>query len=101
MLYSIQIFSLNFSLILIGFFGIICNRTNILIVLLSIEILLLGVNLNFILYAVYLDDMLGQIFSLYIFTIAAAESAIGIALLVCFFRQQGSIYIEQLTFLKG
>jgi len=72
-------------------FGVIFNRRNILIILMSIELMLLGLNLNFILFSVYLDDLYGEIFSFFILTIAAAESAIGLAVVIVYFRVRGNI----------
>jgi NADH:ubiquinone oxidoreductase subunit K len=79
---------LTFSMILflLGIWGIFLNRKNILIMLMSIELMLLAVNLNFLVFSVYLDDMMGQLFALFVLTVAAAESAIGLALLVITFR---------------
>ena len=90
----------NIFLFLIGIFGIIFQRRNILIVLMCIELLLLSVNLNFIVFSVYLDDFLGQLFSLFILTVAASESAIGLAIIILYFRLRGSISIVLPTVLK-
>lgn len=84
-----------------GLIGIISNRKSILIVLMCVELILLSVNLNFILFSVYLDDFYGQIFSLFVLTIAAAESAIGLAILILYYRIRGDISINQLATLKG
>ena len=84
-----------------GLIGIISNRKSILIVLMCVELILLSVNLNFILFSVYLDDFYGQIFSLFVLTIAAAESAIGLAILILYYRIRGDILINQLATLKG
>ena len=81
-------------LFLIGMWGIFINRKNVLIMLMSIELMLLAINLNFIIFSVYLDDILGQIFALCILTIAAAESSIGLAILVVYYRIRGSISVE-------
>jgi NADH-quinone oxidoreductase subunit K len=78
-------FIINFFLFCIGLFGIILNRQNIIIILMSIELLLLSINLNFIYFSVFIDDVIGQVFSLLILTVAAAESAIGLAILILFF----------------
>jgi NADH-quinone oxidoreductase subunit K len=88
------------SLFLIGLLGIVLNQRNIIIMILSLEILLLAVNLNFLVFSVYIDDMFGQIFALYVLTIAAGESSIGLALLVCLFRTRGSINVDKLNILK-
>ncbi len=77
------------------------TRKNFIIILMSIEIMLLAVNLNFIFFSIYLDDMLGQIFALYVLTVAAAESAIGLAILVVFYRIRGIIAIDNISALKG
>jgi NADH-quinone oxidoreductase subunit K len=99
-MFVVQILT-NILLFLIGAFGILLNRRNILIVLMCIEIILLSVNLNFIVFSIYLDDFLGQIFSLFILTVAAAESAIGLAILILYFRVMGNISISEIATLKG
>ena len=86
---------------MIGTLGILLNRRNILIILMCIELVLLSVNLNFIMFSVYLDDFYGQIFSLFILTVAAAESAIGLAILILYYRIRGKILINQIAILKG
>jgi NADH-quinone oxidoreductase subunit K len=91
----------NIFLFFTGVFGIISNRRSILVILMCIELILLSVNLNFILFSVYLDDFYGQIFSLFILTIAAAESAIGLAILILYYRIRGKILINQVATLKG
>ena len=78
----------------IGVLGIVLNRKNILIILMSIELLLLSVNLNFAAFSIYLDDIIGQIFVFFILTIAATESAIGLAIITIFYRIQNSIQFE-------
>jgi NADH-quinone oxidoreductase subunit K len=78
----------------IGLIGIILNRKNILIVIMSIELLLLAINLNFAVFSIYLDDIIGQIFIIFILTIAATESAIGLAIITVFFRLKNSIDLE-------
>jgi len=88
-------------LFFLGLLGLIFNRKNILIILMSIELVLLAVNLNFVIFSVYLDDIFGQIFSLFILTVAAAESAIGLALLVTFYRVKSSITIEEVVSIKN
>ena len=77
------------------------NRKNIIIMLMSIELMLLAVNFNFIIFSVFLDDVVGQIFAFFILTIAAAESAIGLAILVIYYRVRGSVSIEYINLLKG
>jgi NADH-quinone oxidoreductase subunit K len=84
-----------------GIAGIFLNRRNIIIMIMSIELMLLAVNFDFILFSVYLGDRTGQVFSLFILTVAAAESAIGLAILVAFYRSQGTLGVERLSLLKG
>ena len=91
----------NVFLFFLGIFGIIFQRRNILIILMCIELILLSVNLNFIVFSVYLDDFFGQLFSLFILTVAASESAIGLAILILYFRLRGNITINQEIVLKG
>jgi NADH-quinone oxidoreductase subunit K len=88
-------------LFLLGIWGIFLNRKNIIIILMSIELILLAVNFNFILFSVYLDDIIGQIFALFILTVAAAESAIGLAILVVYYRVRGTIAVEFINSMKG
>ena len=89
------------SLFVIGIFGIFLNRRNVIIVLMSIEIMLLSINLNLVSFAYFLSDFKGQVFSMFILTVAAAEAAIGLAILVCYFRNKGSISIESVNSMKG
>lgn len=91
----------NIFLFLCSVFGILINRTNILIVLMCIEIMLLSVNLNFIVLSVYLNDILGQIFSLFVLTVAAAESAVGLAILILYYRIRNKISIQELVLIKS
>jgi heme/copper-type cytochrome/quinol oxidase subunit 1/NADH:ubiquinone oxidoreductase subunit K len=88
-------------LYLIGIIGLILNRKNILIIIMSLEIMLLAINLNFITFSIYLDDLLGQMFVLYILTVAATESSIGLAILVVFFRIKKTILIEDILTIKS
>lgn len=88
-------------LFLIGISGIILNRKNIILMLMSIELMLLAVNLNFIIFSVYLDDIMGQLFAILILTVAAAESAIGLAILVVYYRVRGSVTVENIHLLRG
>jgi len=88
-------------LFLIGISGIILNRKNIILMLMSIELMLLAVNLNFIIFSVYLDDLMGQLFAILILTVAAAESAIGLAILVVYYRVRGSVTVENIHLLRG
>ena len=98
---QIQFLAVSLILFLLGVWGIFLNRKNILIMLMSIELMLLAVNLNFLVFSVYLDDLIGQIFALLILTVAAAESAIGLALLVVYYRVRGSISVEFINLMKG
>lgn len=88
-------------LFLLGIAGIFLNRKNIIVILISIELILLAVNINFIFFSVYLDDSFGFIFSLFVLTVAAAESAIGLAILVVYYRVRGTIEVEWIHALKG
>ena len=85
----------------IGVLGIFLNKKNVIIILMSIELLLLSVNINFIAFSSYLGELTGQIFAMLTLTVAAAEAAIGLAILVAFFRKQGSIAVEKISNLKG
>ena len=85
----------------IGVVGIFLNRKNIIIILMSIELILLAVNLNFVAFSAYLGDLVGQVFALFVLTVAAAEAAIGLAILVVYFRNRGSIAVEDVSRLKG
>ncbi len=89
------------TLFVIGIFGLFLNRKNIIIMLMSIELMLLAVNINFVAFAHYLNDMVGQVFTLFVLTVAAAEAAIGLAILVCFFRNRGTIAVEDVNVMKG
>lgn len=93
--------AVSMILFLLGIWGIFLNRKNIIVMLMSIELMLLAVNLNFLLFSVYLDDVVGQVFALFILTVAAAESAIGLALLVVYYRVRGTIAVEFINLLKG
>lgn len=97
----INFLTIAMILFLIGITGIVLNRKNILIMLMSVELMLLAVNFNFILYSVYLDDAIGQLFAVLILTVAAAESAIGLAILVVYYRVRGSIAVENIHLLRG
>jgi NADH-quinone oxidoreductase subunit K len=88
-------------LFLIGLSGIFLNRKNIIILLMSIELMLLAINFNFIVFSVFLDDVLGQLFALLVLTVAAAESAIGLAILVVYYRIRGTIAIEFINLMRG
>jgi NADH-quinone oxidoreductase subunit K len=92
--------SANILLFFIGLLGVILNRRNILIILMCIELLLLSLNMNFILFSVYLDDLYGQLFSFFILTIAAAESAIGLAIIIIYYRIRGNILVNDKFVIK-
>lgn len=85
----------------IGIFGIFFNRRNVIIILMSIELMLLAVNLNFVAFSHFLHDLVGQIFTLFVLTVAAAEAAIGLAILVVYFRNRDSIEIDTANVMKG
>jgi NADH-quinone oxidoreductase subunit K len=89
------------TLFLLGIWGLVLNRKNIIIMLMSIELMLLAINLNLIVYSMYLDDVVGQIYALFILTVAAAESAIGLAILVSYFRVRGTIAVGHVRLMKG
>ena len=88
-------------LFVIGIFGLFLNRKNIIILLMSIELILLSVNINFVAFSSYMGDMAGQVFTLFILTVAAAGAAIGLAILVVFFRNRGTIDVEDVNVMKG
>ncbi len=85
----------------IGLFGIFLNRKNLIIILMSLELILLSVNINFVAFSSYLNLILGQVFAMFILTVAAAEAAIGLAILVVFFRSKGSIAVDDVSSMKG
>jgi NADH-quinone oxidoreductase subunit K len=85
----------------LGVFGIFLNRKNIIIILMSIELILLAVNINFVAFSAVPNDLAGQVFALVVLTVAAAEAAIGLAILVIFFRNRGSIAVEDVNLMKG
>jgi NADH-quinone oxidoreductase subunit K len=91
----------GFSLFFIGVFGFLCNRKNILLLLLSLELMLLSVNFNFVFLSVYIDDLFGQIFTLIVLTIAAAESALGLAILISYYRVRGGITLDSVQLLRS
>lgn len=98
---QVDYLTISIIMFLLGIWGIFLNRKNIIIMLMSIELMLLAVNFNFVLFSVYLDDMLGQIFALLVLTVAAAESAIGLALLVIYYRVRGAVGVEFINLIKG
>ena len=85
----------------LGIFGIFLNRKNVIIILMSIELILLAVNINLVAFSAFLGDMVGQVFALLVLTVAAAESAIGLAILMVYFRNRGSIEVEDVNVMKG
>jgi NADH-quinone oxidoreductase subunit K len=85
----------------IGMLGIFLNRKNIIIILMSVELILLAVNINFVAFSAYLGDLVGQVFALFVLTVAAAEAAIGLAILVVYFRNRGTIAVEDVNVMKG
>ena len=97
----VKYLAVSMILFLLGIWGIFLNRKNIIIMLMSIELMLLAVNLNFLFFSVYLDDLIGQLFALLVLTVAAAESAIGLALLVVYYRVRGTIAVEFINLMKG
>lgn len=92
---------ISIMLFIIGILGIFLVKKNIIIILMSIELMLLAININFIIFSVYLNDLTGQIFSLFVLTVAAAESAIGLAILVVYYRIKGIISINFINSIKG
>jgi NADH-quinone oxidoreductase subunit K len=84
-----------------GIFGIFLNRKNVIVILMSIELILLAVNINFVAFSTHLGDIMGQVFALLVLTVAAAEAAIGLAILVVYFRNRGSIAVEDINLMKG
>ena len=89
------------ALFTIGIFGIFLNRKNIIIILMSIELILLAVNINLVAFSSFLGDLTGQVFALLVLTVAAAEAAIGLAILVVYFRNRGTIAVEDVNIMKG
>jgi NADH-quinone oxidoreductase subunit K len=85
----------------IGIFGVFLNRKNIIIILMSIELMLLAVNINFVAFSTYLNNLVGQVFAMFVLTVAAAEAAIGLAILVLYFRNRGTIDVEDINTMKG
>ena len=85
----------------LGVFGIFLNRKNVIVILMSVELILLAVNVNFVAFSSHLNDVVGQVFALLVLTVAAAEAAIGLAILVVFYRNRGSIAVEDVNMMKG
>ncbi len=93
--------SLAAGLFVIGIFGIFLNRKNVIIILMSIELMLLAVNINLVAFSHFLGDLVGQVFTMFVLTVAAAEASIGLAILVAFYRNRGSIEVEDVNVMKG
>ncbi len=85
----------------IGGVGIFLNRRNVIVILMSLELMLLAVNINFVAFSQFLGDLTGQVFTLFVLTVAAAEAAIGLAILVVYFRNRGDIHVDSISVLKG
>ncbi len=85
----------------LGILGVLLNRSNLIVILMSIELILLAVNINFVAFSTHLGDIVGQVFAMFVLTVAAAEAAIGLAILVVFFRNRGTVEVESLGQMKG
>ena len=85
----------------VGIIGIFLNRKNVIIILMSIELILLAVNVNLVSFSIYLQNLVGQVFTMFILTVAAAEAAVGLAIIVIYYKNKGSINVEQISSLKG
>ncbi len=85
----------------LGIFGVFINRKNVIVILMSVELILLAVNLNLVAFSSFLGDLVGQVFALFVLTVAAAEASIGLAILVVFYRNRGSIAVEDVNLMKG
>ena len=85
----------------IGIIGIFLNRKNVIIILMSIELILLAVNINLVSFSIYLQNLVGQVFAMFILTVAAAEAAVGLAIIVIYYKNRGTINVEQISSLKG
>jgi NADH-quinone oxidoreductase subunit K len=88
-------------LFVLGVLGIFLNRKNVIIILMSIELILLAVNINLVAFSVYLGDLVGQVFAMFVLTVAAGEAAIGLAILVIYFRNRGTIAVDDINMMKG
>jgi len=93
--------SLSAIIFAIGIIGVFLNRKNVIIILMSIELMLLAVNINLVSFSIFLQDLTGQVFTMFILTVAAAEAAVGLAIIVIYFKNKGSINVEQISSLKG
>jgi NADH-quinone oxidoreductase subunit K len=85
----------------LGIFGIFLNRKNVIIILMAVELMLLAVNINFVAFSAFLQDLVGQVFAMFVLTVAAAEAAVGLAILVVYFRNRGSIAVDDINLMKG
>ena len=94
-------FTLAAIIFTIGIIGIFLNRKNVIIILMSIELILLAVNINLVSFSIYLQNLVGQVFAMFILTVAAAEAAVGLAIIVIYYKNKGSINVEQIDSLKG
>ena len=88
-------------LLTLGIFGVFLNRKNVIVILMSVELILLAVNINLVAFSTFLGDLVGQVFALFILTVAAGEAAIGLAILVVYFRNRGTIAVEDIHHMKG
>jgi NADH-quinone oxidoreductase subunit K len=88
-------------LFVLGVFGIFLNRKNVIVILMAIELILLAVNINLVAFSAFLNDMVGQVFAMFVLTVAAAEAAIGLAILVIYFRARGTIAVDDINQMKG
>jgi len=95
------LFTLSISLFIIGILGVFITRKNLILILISIELMLLAINLGFIFFSYYIDDLIGIVFSIYVLTIAASEAAIGLALVVIYYRLRGLIAVDLISSIKG
>ena len=93
--------TLGAIIFVIGIIGIFLNRKNVIIILMSIELILLSVNINLVSFSIYLQNLVGQVFTMFILTVAAAEAAIGLAIIVIYYKNKGSISVEKISTLKG
>ena len=93
--------SLAAIIFVIGIVGIFLNRKNVIIILMSIELILLAVNINLVSFSIYMQNLVGQVFTMFILTVAAAEAAVGLAIIVIYYKNKGSINVEQISSLKG
>ncbi len=101
MITLVHFLTLAAILFTLGVFGIFINRKNVIVILMSIELILLSVNINLVAFSSFLNDIVGQVFALFVLTVAAAEAAIGLAILVIFFRNRGTIAVEDINTMKG